>query len=130
MNNNFLHILICFSLISKRGNHQYAISLLKKAIELAPDFAEAYSKLGSEYGDVGDAGEATQRLEIANEYHQYALKLQPKNADFLNNYGAFLFQSGRPTEAAEMYRRALRFNDHHEKARENLSQLINKQSTN
>ena len=121
-----MHILI-FASISKRGNHQYAISLLKKAIELSPDFAEAYSKLGSEYGrEDGDP----RRLEIANEYHQYALKMQPRNADFLNNYGAFLHQSGRPEEAVEMYRRALRFNGRHEKARENLSQLINKQSTN
>lgn len=114
-----------FALISKRGNHQYAISLLKKAIELSPDFAEAYSKLGSEYGNSG-----SQHFEVASEYHQYALKLQPRNADFLNNYGAFLYQTGRPAQAVEMYRRALQFNARHEKARENLSQLINKQSTN
>lgn len=82
-----------------------------------PDFAEAYSKLGSEHAN-------NKELKIANEYHQFAIKLQPANADFLNNYGAFLYQTGKPEEAIVMYRRALQFNYKHKKARENLNQLI------
>lgn len=97
---------------------------MNKAIELNPNFAEAYSKLGSEYANSsGDEILKTNRIKAAMQYHQYALKLQPKNADFLNNYGALLYQIGKKDEASDMYQKALRINYHHEKARENLNQL-------
>ena len=90
-----------------------------------PNFGEAYSKLGSEYVNSNEII-YHHRIKMANEYHQYAIKLQSKNADFLNNYGAFLCQIGKEGQAIEMYKKALQFNTNHKKAKENLNQLINR----
>ena len=52
------------------------------------DFAEPHSFLASLYADEG-------YYNHANKLHLRALEIEPKNADFLNNYGAFLHNIGK-----------------------------------
>jgi Tfp pilus assembly protein PilF len=83
--NEYKLFSICF--YSKQGLTSKAISLLKKAIELDVQFAEPYSALASLYAESG-------RNDDAEKLHLQALKLDAENADFCNNYGAFLQKIG------------------------------------
>ena len=73
---------------SKKGLTWKAISLLKRCIELDAYFAEPYSALASIYAEKG-------MYEDARVLHLKALEILPRNPDLINNYGAFLQQTGK-----------------------------------
>lgn len=51
-------------------------------------FAESYDALATLHA-------RNEQLPIAERLHNRALRLRPRNADFLNNYGAFLQRTGK-----------------------------------
>ena len=87
---------------SKKGMTDLAISLLKQSIELDALFPEPYSALASLYAE-------NHRIEEAELLHRKALELDPENADFLNNYGAFLQKIGK-NKCDKMPKRISQFN--------------------
>ncbi|KAL3227623.1 hypothetical protein MRX96_048699, partial [Rhipicephalus microplus] len=94
------------NIYSKQGQKDVARALLERAVELDPDFCEAYSSLAALMAEKGDLAEA-ERL------HQMALRSDDRNADARNNYGTFLQSHGRAEEAMAQYEQALDIHQNH-----------------
>ena len=71
----------------KNGNYQQAKFNLDKALQFAPEMADAHFSLGYYYQLVGEE-------QAASASYAKAMKLAPDNADIANSYGAFLCQTG------------------------------------
>ncbi|XP_077511479.1 protein O-mannosyl-transferase TMTC1-like [Amblyomma americanum] len=91
---------------SKQGQKELARILLERAVELEPEFSEAYSSLAALAAGLGHITEA-ERL------HRLALRSDAANADARNNYGTFLQTQGRIQEAVDQYQRALELHPNH-----------------
>jgi Flp pilus assembly protein TadD len=85
----------------QRGDLPAARSALERALELAPNDAEAAAALAMTCEWGGDA-------ECAERSYARALELDAGNADVHNNRGMSLLLAGRYREAVEEFRRALR----------------------
>ncbi|KAK8763592.1 hypothetical protein V5799_033799 [Amblyomma americanum] len=94
------------NIYSKQGQKELARTLLERAVELEPEFSEAYSSLAALAAELGHVGEA-ERL------HRLALRTDDANADARNNYGTFLQTQGRMEEAMVQYKRALELQPNH-----------------
>lgn len=81
--------------------HQMEVALdeIKRALEAAPNFADAYSMRGLIYMDMGEN-------TLAENDFLTALKLSPGNPDFSNNYGWFLCQTGRERQSISYFEAA------------------------
>jgi type IV pilus assembly protein PilF len=79
----------------KNGNFSQAKFNLDKALEFAPRSADANFAMAYYYQTVSE-------LEQAENAYQFAMDLDPKNANIANSYGAFLCQNG-DYEKAKMY---------------------------
>jgi len=91
----------------------------RKAIELDPNFALAYSGLADSLAlrlDYTDAPRAA-TLERAQDAADAALKLDPGLADAWASAGLIEFQGDHPDRAEEMFRRAIELNPNHAMAR-------------
>jgi tetratricopeptide (TPR) repeat protein len=88
-------------------NQQFkeAESHFRKAIELAPDFAEALNYLGYMWA------EREENLAEAKEMIEKAVKLEPKNAAFLDSLGWVLFKLGKTGEALPHILKAIELNE-------------------
>ncbi|MEW6445539.1 MAG: type IV pilus biogenesis/stability protein PilW [Pseudomonadota bacterium] len=83
----------------QRGQKQAAADKLTRALEFDPRSPlanHAYALLQDVLGDTREA----------ERYFQRALELDPKDAELLNNYGAFLCRDKRTDEGVEMLERA------------------------
>ena len=83
-----------------QGNFLLAKQKLDKALEQNPDLPEAHSTYGVLEGQLGKAASA-------EKHFRTALKLEPHNSEFLNNYGTFLCNQNRVKEAEEKFMAAL-----------------------
>jgi len=72
---------------------------LLRALELAPDSLEAHVLAAALYERQGER-------ELAEHHYQSALAINPKNAQALNNYGAYLYAQGRVQAAIDPLRQA------------------------
>ena len=72
----------------------------RKAIELKPDFVEAYTNLGSTLGDLGN-------LKEAEIFHRKAIDLKPDLAMAYSNLGSILKDLGNLKEAEKSIRKAI-----------------------
>jgi type IV pilus assembly protein PilF len=79
----------------KNGNFSQAKFNLDKALEFAPRSADANFAMAYYYQSVSE-------LEQAENAYQFAMDLDPKNANIANSYGAFLCQNG-DYEKAKIY---------------------------
>lgn len=83
-----------------RGSLEAAAEAFIRAVELKPDYAEAYNNLGLAYSRRGQSEEAVR-------YFQKALEIDPQMGEVYNNLG-FLFHTGaRYDRAVEMFTRSL-----------------------
>ncbi|XP_076350106.1 protein O-mannosyl-transferase TMTC1-like isoform X2 [Tachypleus tridentatus] len=103
--------------LSKQDKREVAEAFLKRAIDIDPGFAEAYSALASLYAVFGHVNEA-------EKLHLVALSLSPDNVDALNNYGVFVQNLGREDEAVEFYQRAVRIHPNHTVALLNAARTL------
>jgi len=87
----------------KQGRIEDGLEHSRRAVELAPRFAQAHNDLG-----VGLAGRG-QLAEAANEYRE-AMALDPKYDEALNNLGVILVRQGDIAAGIEDYRRSLAIN--------------------
>ena len=83
------------------GEYEKAVKKFDKAIKLDPKSAEAY------YGKA-EAAVASTKLGVDEILETYAkaCELQPQNPFYLSNYGAFCLQTGKVSEAEELYKKA------------------------
>jgi serine/threonine protein kinase/Tfp pilus assembly protein PilF len=85
-----------------------AISLFQKALDLDPEYAEAWAGLGGGYQLKGAQLSLPELLEKAIEYEQRALAINPALADAHTWLGAALLSLGRTDEALASLREAVR----------------------
>jgi type IV pilus assembly protein PilF len=84
----------------KNGNYSQAKYNLDKALEFAPRSADANFAMAYYYQSVSE-------LEQAENAYQFAMDLDPKNANIANSYGAFLCQNGDYEKAKTYFLKAV-----------------------
>jgi type IV pilus assembly protein PilF len=84
----------------KNGNFRQAKFNLDKALEFAPRSADANFAMAYYYQSVNE-------LEQAEEAYQYAMDLDPQNANIANSYGAFSCQNGDYEKAKKYFLKAV-----------------------
>ncbi len=83
-------------LYTQAGNMGVAIQEARIALEADPNFAPAYNLLGLVHMMLRESSQAQSNFE-------QALKLAPGDPEIANNYGWFLCQAGRETEAIQQF---------------------------
>ena len=81
---------------SNAGSYEEAITDFKKAIEMRPDYAEAYNMLGFCTRKLGNVNDAF-------TYYEKALKLKPNFPEAREYYGEAYLQQGDLTGAVKQY---------------------------
>jgi type IV pilus assembly protein PilF len=84
----------------KNGNFSQAKYNLDKALEFAPRSADANFAMAYYYQSVSE-------LEQAEKAYQFAMDLEPNNANIANSYGAFLCQNGDYEKAKTYFLKAV-----------------------
>jgi len=85
----------------QRGDMSQAKYNLEKAKQLAPDLSEIDNALAYYFQQVGE-------LEQAEEAYRASLRKDSSNADTYNNFGSFLCQINKYTEAEELLQAAIK----------------------
>lgn len=83
------------------GRWSEAEKLLRKAIDMAPDFNEALNYLGYMWAEKGT------NLVEARSMIDRALKQEPDNGAYLDSLGWVFFRMGQPAEALKQIQRAI-----------------------
>jgi tetratricopeptide (TPR) repeat protein len=91
------------SAYERNGDYAQAERLLRKALQLAPEFVEAMNYLGYMWADMGT------NLDEARTLIDKALKAEPESAAYLDSLGWVFFKQGRPKEALEQLQKAVKF---------------------
>ena len=134
-----------------RGEHEEAIKVYKKAIQLHPNFASAHNNLGITYKEIRDFQSAIDHYKIAInlnpamasahnnigvvymklemfeksvEHFTQALELKPNYADALNNIGTAHFSMGDYELAQKFFEKALSTQPKSAQAHINLGALF------
>jgi Tfp pilus assembly protein PilF len=84
-----------------RGGHEAAVLAFEKAVDLDPEYAEAYNNLGMAYTELD-------RSEHAVQAFTRALTLRPDFAEAYNNLGLLYYAALDYEKATEMFSKALR----------------------
>ncbi|MGJ8596487.1 tetratricopeptide repeat protein [Sulfitobacter sp.] len=98
------------------GEYSVAIDHLTALTDHAPDFAEGFHARATAYYRADLYGPAIADLETA-------LALNPDNFNAIFGLGVLLEELGDSRRAAELYRRVLALNPHHQNADKALEQL-------
>jgi protein O-mannosyl-transferase len=136
------------TVLLQKGQLDEAIVHFRRALEIAPDHADARANLGSALLQKGDVDEAiaqyNKALEIKPDYaevhynlgnafllkgqleeaiahYKKTLEGEPQNADVYNNLGLVLVQQGQVEQAIADYQKALEINPQFVQARANLA---------
>lgn len=85
----------------RNGEFERAVNLFKKAIELNPDYADAYNYLGYMYADKGiNLDESLKLIEKAISY-------EPNNGAFIDSLGWIYYKLGKYDQALVELQRAV-----------------------
>jgi len=84
-----------------RGNMAVALEELRIAAAADPNYPLTYSLFGLVYMELRE-------FKLAQTNFERALRLSPSDADINHNYGWFLCQTGRETEAVKYFLQAVR----------------------
>ena len=103
--------------MAAQGSLDQAAARFHRAIELKPDFAEAYNNLGNVF-------KAGQKLAEAANCFRQAAAIKPDQAEPYNNLGNILREQGHLDEAAACFRQALQRKPDFVKARCNLGNAL------
>lgn len=83
------------------GDYAKAVPLYQRAIQIWPNYADAYCNLGKSLEELG-------QMDQAIFYYAKALQLDPTMPEALNNFGSALVRAGRQKEARGVYEEAMR----------------------
>ncbi len=100
-----------------RGQMEFALDQVKLAIQADPTQAEAFNLRGLIYASLGDD-------RLAEESFRRALLIKPRDADTMQNFGWYLCQRKRFTEAHVQFEQALSVPRYRDAARTYLTQGI------
>jgi len=78
-----------------------ALDELKQALQIDPDYADAYGLRALIYMEMGES-------RLAEDNFQRAMKLAPNSPDLSNNFGWFLCQTGREGQSIRYFDAALK----------------------
>jgi tetratricopeptide (TPR) repeat protein len=107
--------------ILSRDDFTRALNYFEKAVEVDPNYAEAWYQAGFSYGMLG-------RHQDALKASKQAARLRPDWAETYVNIGASSFALGQFKEAAEAYRQATRLDEDNADAHYALGLSFNKLS--
>jgi Flp pilus assembly protein TadD len=139
--------------ITAYNNHQYkdAEVLFKKALDMEPNYAEAYANLGALYAkfkqfdkaialyqnsiklkpkyagaytNLGNALNKTKRHEEAVYFHKIAISLDPKSANHFSNCASAYKNLGRFNLAQSYYQKAISLEPKHVNAHFDLATVL------
>jgi tetratricopeptide (TPR) repeat protein len=115
-----LHLLYCNLAFSytQKSQLQKALENYNKAIQIRPDFADAYTSRGSIRDRLGKPNEALIDYSIA-------LALNPLDVMAYNNRGWIKYKQGQLLEALEDYQQAVKIDPNMRIARENID-IVNR----
>jgi type IV pilus assembly protein PilF len=83
-----------------RGQSETALDELKQALAADPNLGDAYNLRGLVYASLGEA-------RLAEESFGRALQINPRDADAMHNFGWFLCQQGRYSDADAQFAQAM-----------------------
>jgi Flp pilus assembly protein TadD len=115
--NNYKAHYCLASELSRKGNLQKSIAHYRKALDIKPDYWDAWNGLGVALARQG-------KLKEAVRYQFKALELNPKNENYHNNLGVTLARQGKLKEAMVHYSRALKIRPDLLTARLNLAFIL------
>jgi tetratricopeptide (TPR) repeat protein len=99
------------------GKSDIAVELIRKAIAIKPDYAEAYCNLGNALKELD-------QLEETEKSYRRSIELNPHFAHAHSNLGVLLQETGRMKGAEQSCRRALELNPEFFDAQNNLSSIL------
>jgi tetratricopeptide (TPR) repeat protein len=100
-------------LLDKEGQVDEAIPHFEKALQIQPDYAEAYINLGNCLYRQG-------RMDEAIAHYQKAVEIKPDDVEAHSNLGGALLQKGKAGEAVAHLQKALQINPNFAGTRCNL----------
>jgi tetratricopeptide (TPR) repeat protein len=103
-------------LLAQRGRLEEALPMVRRAIEIDPELAQARANYAVMLANSGQPGEALRQLELA-------VRLDPSDSEAGTNLAAMLADAGRTREAVELLRRVLARHPNHAHARDMLEAL-------
>ena len=105
------------AILQNIGQLQEAELYTRKAIEIKPDFANAYSNLGNVLRDLG-------KLKEAEQSTRKAIELNPNFANAYLNLGNILKDLGKLKEAKQSTHKAIELNPNFANAYSNLGNIL------
>jgi len=99
----------------QQGRVDASLEKFKKALAAVPDYPQAHSSIALAYERIGDE-------KLAAKHYKRALDLNPEDGATLNNYAAFLCNTGKTQEAEKLFLQAIKTRGYRTPARayENL----------
>lgn len=85
----------------QQGQFNVALDEIKQALQIDPNFSDAYSVRALIYMEIGET-------TLAQDNFQRAMKLAPNNPDLNNNYGWFLCRNGQEKQSIAYFEAALK----------------------
>jgi protein O-mannosyl-transferase len=107
--------------LAEAGKLDDALVELRRATELDPNYADAWSAMGRAEGKLG-------RPAAGLEHCARAVQIAPDDVRFLNDLGTMQFQARQYSNAADSFRRVLELRPRHSYARFNLGLALYQQS--
>lgn len=84
----------------QQGRVDAALEKFKRALDAAPDYAEAHGSIALAYDQLDDR-------KLAALHYERAIELKPADGSSYNNYAAFLCRIDKPLEAEQYFLKAL-----------------------
>ena len=113
----YMDLYLFGHLSDQQGEHEKALEAFREAVDLKPDFARGYQRIGTALGQRG-------RHKKALEAFQEAARLEPDSARNHHDIGFALASLGRYEEAVEPYKEALRLQPDFPRAYKNLAAAL------
>ena len=149
--NLFEPYILCASGHQALGNNDLALENYKKALELNPDYAEAYNSMGTvlqsqgdydsaidsyeraikikpdyaeAYNNIGVALGCKREIDRAKSYYLSAIKVNPAYAEAYYNLGGIFAANDNFEAAIENYQKAIACNQHYAEAHNNIGMVL------
>jgi Tfp pilus assembly protein PilF len=106
-----------------QGKLQDAAASLRLVLAAAPEDRAARGQLRAALISIAGAAIAAREFSLAADNYRELVGLEPDNADFRNNFGIILVQTGDLTGAIDQFEAAVKANPSHQAARRNLEQV-------